>query len=325
MNAQNQSFSTAQRDPSVLVLLAAYQGARHLGAQVESILGQRGVDVQLVVRVDPSTDPTLEIAQRYARTDPRVRVVCNETPSGGAAQNFFTLLGQDLPSDGATTPYSPLDLVAFSDQDDIWLPDKLSRAAERLRAERADGYSSNVIAWWPQGSTRLIDKSQPQRFLDHRFSAPGPGCTFVITPGLAHDLRRALAHAPDIARRLPLHDWLIYAWSRHAGYRWTIDPEPTILYRQHPSNVIGVNVGARALRARLGRDGRSWYLTAVDDITQFLQRTAPPEASSLVPLDRRHIIRQWRELRRPRAEAALCAAIVLRGHGRRALRPSTRR
>lgn len=300
--------SPATMRPSVAVLMAAYRGAPHLRAQVHSILGQEGVDVTLVIRVDPSPDDTLAICEELAAERPEVIVRTNSESSGGAAQNFFTLLREDIP-DACT-------FVALSDQDDLWLPDKLARSVQRLTRNAADAYSSNVYAWWPGGTVRLIDKAQPQRRMDHRFSAPGPGCTFVLSAPVARLLGVALTEQAEIARRLPLHDWLIYAWFRHQGYTWTIDPTPTLFYRQHGSNVIGVNVGLAALRQRLSSEGRRWYVAAAADITTFLARTTHQDGDPPAPLTTRVILRRWRDLRRPISEAAICAVILLSGRRR---------
>ncbi len=58
---------------------------------------------------------------------------------------------------------------------------------------------------------------------------------------------RANAHA---LRAVDLHDWLVYAYCRTQGLRWYIDPVPSMHYRQHASNQVGINAGLSAYRKR---------------------------------------------------------------------------
>jgi hypothetical protein len=81
---------------------------------------------------------------------------------GNANRNFQYLVRE--------APIGQADYVALSDHDDIWLPDKLRRAVDTLTATGADAYSSDVLAFWPDGREQPVVKSQPQR----RYG-PGPG------------------------------------------------------------------------------------------------------------------------------------------------------
>lgn len=235
----------------VAVLLTAFNGLRWLPEQLRSILDQRDVDVTIFASVDRSSDSTEEWLRERSRQDARI-VVLPAGRFGGAAANFFRLL-RDVDPTG-------FDFVALADQDDLWLPDKLARAAVRLTHEQAAGYSANVVAFWGDGKTQLIDKAQPQTALDFVFEAGGPGCTYVLARELATALSAFLrAHSAETAE-VDLHDWFIYAFARARGYRWTIDPLPCLHYRQHGSNQVGVYIGPRALlrRARFAINGSAF-------------------------------------------------------------------
>jgi rhamnosyltransferase len=52
---------------------------------------------------------------------------------------------------------------------------------------------------------------------------------------------------------IDFHDWLIYAYARHKGFKWVIDPLPSLKYRQHDSNQLGVNAGWRAFWLRVNK------------------------------------------------------------------------
>ena len=140
--------------PRVAVCLAAYNGMSWIEAQVDSILTQENVDIRIIVAVDHSADGTEEWLRAFAARDPRVILLPTAPASGGAAQNFFRLLREG--------DFAGCDYIALSDQDDIWLPDKLTRAVARLNEAHAQAYSSDVLAFWPNGRRKLIRKSQPQ-------------------------------------------------------------------------------------------------------------------------------------------------------------------
>ena len=114
--------------PRVLILMATYNGERYLRQQIESILNQKGVDVTLLITDDCSTDGSYEIAQKYAEFDSRVTSNRNEA-NVGVGMNFLNMLYDVEPGQ--------YDYVAFSDQDDVWLDDKLAVACETIANEVA--------------------------------------------------------------------------------------------------------------------------------------------------------------------------------------------
>jgi rhamnosyltransferase len=228
--------------PQVAILLAARNGMAWIEAQLDSILKQTGVRTTIYIGVDPSTDGTLAWCQAMAAQNPAVKVLPFNGHSGGAASNFFRLI--------ATVDFSAFDYVSLADQDDIWLPSKLARAHEVLSKTGADGYSSNVIAFWDDGRKVLVKKSQRQVKWDFLFEAAGPGCTYVMRRGLAQAVQSLVRSRPKDLAGLGLHDWFIYAFARAHGWRWLIDEEAGMLYRQHASNLVGVNAGAQAFRYR---------------------------------------------------------------------------
>lgn len=234
------------------VCLAAWNGLRWLPQQLESILGQSGVDVTVVVSVDRSTDGTEAWVDQRAARDPRVIVLRHGMQFGGAARNFFRLLTE--------VDFSRFDYVSLADQDDVWYATKLSRAVASLREQGAQGYSSDVTAFWPSGRTLHVRKSQPQRRWDYLFEAAGPGCTYVMTSAAVQELQDLLRTNWEALQEVALHDWFIYAFARTKGYRWLIDDRPGLLYRQHGSNQVGVNTGGRAFWHRMGKVLSGWAI-----------------------------------------------------------------
>ena len=235
----------------VAVLLAAYNGVQFIREQVDSILAQEGVNVTVFVSVDTSNDGTEALVDAIASSDSRVFVLPHGQHSGGAGPNFYRLI-KDV-------DFSSFDYVALADQDDIWLPNKLSRAVELIAEKHLDAYSSNVTAFWPDGRQQVINKSQPQTQYDFFFEAAGPGCTYVLSNKLATNIKSHLIKSPAV-NLIVFHDWLIYAFARANGYRWVIDSYPGMLYRQHARNQVGANAGIGAFVYRAGKVLNGWGL-----------------------------------------------------------------
>lgn len=252
--------------PNLLILLAVYNGGRFLREQIDSVLAQAGVRVQILVSLDPSSDDSEALLRGWAERDERVKLLPMIGPSGGAARNFFRLL-RDADMDR-------FDYVCFCDQDDIWREGKLERAVQVLRTRDAQAYSSNVTAFWPDGRALAVVKSQPQRRWDHWFEAAGPGCTHVFTRNLALALQQAVRAHWTAVQGLALHDWFSYAYARQGGYRWVIDDEPWVHYRQHGGNEIGANVGWRSKWSRAKLLWRGWLL---DQSLLLAQIVASPD------------------------------------------------
>jgi rhamnosyltransferase len=228
--------------PRIAVLLAAYNGLQWMDQQVNSILNQTGVGVTIFISLDISTDNSFVICQSLAETHTNIILLPYGQRFGSAGQNFFRLIHD--------VDFSGYDYIAFADQDDIWLPNKLSSAVEMLKQTNADGYSSNVTAFWEDGKEQLIDKAQPQRQWDFLFEAAGPGCTYVLTNKLATEVQHIVRNRYAGFKHVYLHDWFIYVFARAKGYQWVIDSTTYMRYRQHSNNEVGVNTGFKALKHR---------------------------------------------------------------------------
>ena len=118
-------------NPTVLVMMATYNGASYLQEQVDSALGQKDVEVTLRICDDRSTDGTFALCERIAQNDPRVVPTQNEK-NLGVGLNFMQMVYDD-----ASLGY---DYYAFCDQDDIWLPtssQRPSRGSAKPRRPRS--------------------------------------------------------------------------------------------------------------------------------------------------------------------------------------------
>lgn len=249
--------------PKVAVLLTVYNGMQYLEKQIQSILNQTQVQLTLFVSVDCSTDGSEMWVNELAKQESRIVVLPYGERFGGAAPNFFRLIKE--------VDFSQFAYVAFSDQDDIWYPNKLEKASNFLKVHQFDGYSSNVLAFWPDGKQMLIKKSCPQTNWDYLFEAAGPGCTYVMTVKLMTAIKTKMLEVWDSLQTVTLHDWFFYAYARAQGYQWFIDPEPTMLYRQHNNNQVGVNVGMKAYLNRLKKINNGWWLSQALLIAEIVE------------------------------------------------------
>lgn len=109
--------------PTVHILLATYNGAKYLQAQLDSIARQTHRHWTLTVSDDGSTDETVNIVKAFAQSSPHTVNLLQGPCTGSSTRNFCHLI-QHAPS-GAEQ-----DLYAFCDQDDVWLDTKLERAVQ---------------------------------------------------------------------------------------------------------------------------------------------------------------------------------------------------
>jgi rhamnosyltransferase len=256
----------AARPSSVLVLLATYNGSRWIREQMESILAQEGIDLAIAVRDDASTDGTRWELARF-ENDERVRIAAATAASGSAARNFLTLIRENAAD--------PFDFVAFADQDDLWNPDKLSRACSMLIAGGSAGYSSATVATWEDGRERVMKLSGAPTASDFLFEGAGQGCTFVLAADFYERVRHFLATQGELTDGIHYHDWLVYALARSWGMRWSFDPVPSVLYRQHSANDTGARHTLAGIAKRFSLIRQGWYRGQLSAIARLCLAAAP--------------------------------------------------
>ncbi|WGH80222.1 glycosyltransferase [Jannaschia ovalis] len=228
----------------VLILMCTRNGEAFLQPQLDSIAAQDHRDWRLWVADDGSTDGTVRLLHRFARRHRgrhAVRVLPG--PCLGATTNFLTLLCHP------ELPLGPEMHVALSDQDDVWYPDKLSRALRRLAewdGPRPVIYGAAAVHG-PGGRTgrRPRNPSDLRRaFVEN----PIAGHSMVLPPETMR-LVRAAGPPPGV----PFHDWWLSLLVLAAGGRAILDPVPALDYRQHDGNLMGSPSGPGAALRRLAR------------------------------------------------------------------------
>lgn len=241
----------------VSVLLCTYNGAAYVRAQLQSILDQTVQDLHVVVSDDGSTDETLAIVEAMAAAHPgRITILRQDPPTGSAQRHFLKLLVERA--------YDMADYIMLSDQDDVWLPEKVEKTLARMQADeaacRAAGEANASIL--VHCDSRIVDR-------ELREIAPSFVAYQKMTPsrcqlqqllvqnnvvGGALMMNRALAERiTEIPAHCVMHDqWIALVASAFGHIDFV--PESLYLYRQHGDNVLGAGKGSRIMEI-LGRFG----------------------------------------------------------------------
>ena len=103
--------------PKVSVAMATYNGEKYIKEQIQSILDNLMQDDELIISDDGSNDKTLDIISAF--NDDRIKVI--NGPKNGIKQNFSNAIEK-------TTG----DIIFLSDQDDIWMKDKVKKVLEQF-------------------------------------------------------------------------------------------------------------------------------------------------------------------------------------------------
>jgi glycosyltransferase involved in cell wall biosynthesis len=234
--------------------MATWNGAAFLDAQLASIAAQTHGTWTLTASDDGSCDATHTMLAQFARARPDGQVRVRSGPRRGSTANFLSMLAE---GPGAA------EVVALSDQDDIWLPEKLARAVRALAAcdpARPALYGARTV---------IADRSGRATGLSPRFRRPpcfGNALVQSLAGGNTMAMNHAAARLAEHAARAATaagcepacHDWWLYQLVSGAGGQVIYDPEPVLLYRQHGANQIGANGStvARLRRIRMLLAGR---------------------------------------------------------------------
>ena len=251
------------------ILLATYNSERYLREQIDSIRNQSETGWQLLIRDAASTDSTVEIVRAYEREDPRIRLV--EIGAAKSCENFARLLDK-----------SDADYVMFADHDDVWLKDKIAKSMERLRALEAQfGRDAPLLVFTDAVVTDSALKTlspsllkwagnDPRRVLPRQLALQNVanGNTMLFNAAL----RRRCGKIPSGAL---MHDYWMMLVASSFGHIGFVE-SPTLLYRQHGTNVLGASsFGAGYLidRVRKGAEvARRRLCESIDQVSLFVDQ-----------------------------------------------------
>ena len=213
---------------NVCVLMSTYNGEKYLREQLDSILASEDVELTILIRDDGSTDGTLQILDEYAgmysdsKSFPYIKVIKGENL--GATASFMELI--------RVAPKAPY--YAFSDQDDVWDPDKLSIAVASLSCEMKSlpllYHSALRLTDENLKVVRTIQAIQHSSKYQSLIENSVTGCSVVFN-------RTALLY---VQKRMPeycsVHDVWMYIVCMFFG-QVIYDDVSHVSYRQHGDNV----------------------------------------------------------------------------------------
>lgn len=273
--------------PMIDIVMCTRNGGAFIEAQMQSFVDQDHCDWRLWVSDDGSSDDTLAKVDAFIAAHPERDVTVLEGPQEGCAANFLSVLARPE-LEGAW--------IAFADQDDVWFPDKLSRAVKALIDVPTAIYAARCLLTDADLTplSPLPLHRRPYGFGNALVQNVLGGNTIVLPPTVTDLVRASVpaAQSADIA----FHDWWMYQVATGAGMAVCFDNEPAVYYRQHARNVIGAGPGGsnkmarfRLLRSRCYADWISNNLTGLKEVEHLLM---PHNATML----NRFI--DWRDKRR---------------------------
>ncbi len=226
--------------PHICILMSTYNGENYLAEQLQSIENQTHTNWRLIISDDGSSDATLKIAKQFQEKWGNNRLEIRQGPRKGFCQNFLSM---------ACDADIRADLYAFSDQDDVWMTDKLSRAI----AYFGDNNAAFPIAYGSR--TEIVDEQLKSIGLSPKFSLPRSFRNAIvqsITGGNTQVFNQPAKQLLEQAGMLQVvsHDWWLYQIVQGAGGVFYYDVKPTLLYRQHSNAIVGAN---SSFRARIDR------------------------------------------------------------------------
>lgn len=250
----------------VLILMGVYNGARHLAEQLESLAAQDHVNWRLLCSDDGSSDGSQQVIRSFAGQN-RHPLELRQGPGQGFSRNFMQMI--------RNLEESP-EYISFSDQDDIWLPHKLSRALTALSKVPATVpalYASRQWVWESDTQRKRLSArlQRPAGFRNALVENIATGNTIVLNPAAAGLVREAARLTGDVFA----HDWWLYLLISGVGGRILFDEEPGLLYRQHGANVIGEGAGIRAQLRRKYAVMQGAFAQRVGGNLQAMQAVAP--------------------------------------------------
>ncbi|MBP1750100.1 MAG: glycosyltransferase, partial [Deltaproteobacteria bacterium] len=203
------------------VCIATYNGEKYLSQQINSILGQLGLNDEIVVSDDSSTDSTVATLKSF--NDPRVNILGNNQ-FRDPIYNFENAM-----------KHASGHVIILADQDDIWLPDKLDLVRTCFAKRDMSAIHTMVMDGCIVGDDEeLIDTSifknlsSGKGLIKNLFANTYMGCCMAFT-------RPLLDIALPFPRGIPMHDSWLGLVSELFG---TVEfvPEKTIKYRKHAQN-----------------------------------------------------------------------------------------
>lgn len=251
------------------VILASYNGSMYIKEQIVSILMNFDLldnyECKLLISDDASTDSTIDIVKNMQDKDSRIMLL-DANRKGGVKKNFNTLIRN-----------TSADYVFFSDQDDLWLPGKLSIFMEKFKKIENE-FNGPVLI---HSDLSVADKDLSPisvSMFDYQNLNKNPDLTqIMVSNSITGCVMACNKNLMDIVKKSNIddsimHDWYIGFCAAAFGVICFID-KPLILYRQHGNNQVGAKAfniinlfNAGDIKDKVNKTRNSIYLTKLQTI-----------------------------------------------------------
>lgn len=208
----------------ISVCMATYNGARFVREQLESILKQLGEDDEVVIVDDCSTDQTVDLIRHL--NDDRIKLMVN-TSNHGPILGFMKAI-----------KHAKGDYLFLSDQDDVWLSDKVEKVMAAFKGQHAqlvvhDGIVTDRALETVDNSWNHFSQRTPSVSLFKTLIKNG------YTGAMMAFSRQIVPFILPFPKRVPMHDWWIALVVLKHNMKVVILPDKLIYYRRHGDNVTG--------------------------------------------------------------------------------------
>ena len=265
---------------SISVAMCTYNGAKFVGAQLDSIAQQTRMPAELIVIDDRSVDTTVTIVEAFARTAPfPVKLHVNEANIGSASKgitkNFETAVA-----------LCHGDLIAPCDQDDVWVPEKLARMARAFEENPAlDGAFSDAQLVTESGAPKGIRLSRTTGLNAAEQARIARGEALPLVLSMTKVYGSSMMFHSRLKKTLPVPPhWWFDAWmatmaATHGGLRFL--PEELYLYRIHPHQSVSASLQTTTQRLQRWRSSAKQYWETAEPQLQELHDRLQSEGDSV--------------------------------------------
>lgn len=255
----------------ISIAMSTLNGAQYIEQQLHSLANQSFMPHELVVSDDFSSDNTLQLLEDFKRLAPFPVIIIRQANNVGFSESFFRA------ASACTGNW-----IAFCDQDDFWLPDKLLRSYEVINSKENNLNLVLQNSYLADHNLKVSGRIFP-RFIRPGYYKAGSQYCFWVWPGFLQTVKaelfqsfptsdRPLSYFPDHIRQ-PHDKWTCMLANALGGI--VVLDEPVALYRRHPNTVTG-NFANQTFYSRIKKS-----LVVSSDYYFFLSEVAD---SSLVYL-----------------------------------------
>lgn len=263
----------------VEILMATYNGGKYLHEQLDSILQQSHSNIYILISDDSSTDNTLQILEEYKNQFPdNIHILPNLNKKLGIIGNFSYLLEN-----------SKENYIMFADQDDVWLPNKISSMLERMKCyESLHGKNTPILIHSDLTVTdEKLNVISPSLWDFQKINPNLSSLNRILVEntitGCASIFNKTLTKLiTPIPPNATLHDWWLGLVASALGKVYYMEQQ-TVLYRQHGNNVLGAKTWNLSYIAKMIKNS-----IFTDEIKKVIQKSQK-QAQALAEIHQKYL------------------------------------